>query len=49
MPLWDIEMMLVGGETNTVAEFRDLAIGVGLEVVAAERQAGYFVVECRTA
>lgn len=44
----DIEMMLVGGRTNTVAEFRDLAHEAGLEVVAAERQpSGPFVVECR--
>jgi hypothetical protein len=45
-----IEMMLVGGRSNTVAEFRELARGAGLEVVAADRQSsGYFVVECRPA
>jgi SAM-dependent methyltransferase len=45
-----IEMMLVGGRTNTVAEFRQLARQADLEVVAAERQpSGRFVVECRPA
>jgi 2,7-dihydroxy-5-methyl-1-naphthoate 7-O-methyltransferase len=43
-----IEMVLVGGKHRTVAEFRELARKVGLEVSAAERQpSGYFVVECR--
>ena len=43
-----IEMVLVGGRTSTLAEFRDLAREAGLEVVAAgaQRSAGY-VVECR--
>jgi SAM-dependent methyltransferase len=43
-----IEMVLLGGRTNTVAEFRLLARQAGLEVRAAGRQpSGYFVVECR--
>ncbi|MBI1788004.1 MAG: hydroxyneurosporene methyltransferase [Acidobacteria bacterium] len=44
-----IEMMLVGGKHRTVSEFRDLARQSGLEVLAAGRQAAYFVVECRPA
>jgi SAM-dependent methyltransferase len=43
-----IEMVLVGGKSNTVAEFRELARQAGLEVVVAEQQpSGRFVVECR--
>ena len=43
-----IEMVLVGGKSNTVAEFRALARQAGLEVVVAEQQpSGRFVVECR--
>ena len=42
-----IEMVLLGGKRRTVAEFRELARQSGLEVLAAEQQAGYFVVECR--
>lgn len=43
-----IEMVLLGGRTNTVTEFRDLARRAGLHVVAAGSQAsGYFVAECR--
>jgi hypothetical protein len=43
-----IEMLLVGGVTNTLAEFGTLAREAGLEVAAAGRQAsGRFVVECR--
>jgi SAM-dependent methyltransferase len=43
-----VEMVLVGGKSNTVAEFRELAREAGLEVCAAERQpSGRFVVECR--
>jgi uncharacterized glyoxalase superfamily protein PhnB/precorrin-6B methylase 2 len=42
-----IEMVLLGGKSNTVAEFRALARQAGLDVVAAGRQPpGYFVVEC---
>jgi hypothetical protein len=41
-------MVLVGGKSNTVAEFRELARQAGLEVVVAEQQpSGRFVVECR--
>ncbi len=43
-----IEMVLVGGKHRTIAEFRELASSVGLEVLGAQRQAsGQFVVECR--
>lgn len=43
-----IEMVLLGGTTNTMAEFRELAREAGLDVVAGARQAsGRFVVECR--
>ncbi len=43
-----IETVLLGGKTNTLAEFRELAREVGLEVSAAERlPSGRFVVECR--
>jgi hypothetical protein len=46
----DIEMLLVGGRTSTLAEFRGQAREAGLEVVAAGRQPnGEFVVECRPA
>jgi SAM-dependent methyltransferase len=44
------ETMLVGGKTNTLTEFRDLAREAGLEVSTAERlPSGRFVVECRLA
>jgi SAM-dependent methyltransferase len=44
----DVEMVLAGGKSNTVAEFRELAHQAGLEVVAAGHQlSGRFVVECR--
>jgi hypothetical protein len=44
----DPEMVLAGGKSNTIADFRELARQAGLEVTAAERQpSGYFVVECR--
>ena len=42
-----IEMVLLGGKHRSVTEFRELARQSRLEVVAAERQSGYFVVECR--
>jgi 2,7-dihydroxy-5-methyl-1-naphthoate 7-O-methyltransferase len=42
-----IEMVLLGGKHRSVAEFRELARESGLEVVVAEKQARYFVVECR--
>lgn len=43
-----IEMVLLGGKSRTVTQFRKLAGRAGLEVVASGRQrSGYFVVECR--
>lgn len=42
-----IDQVLLGGKHRTVAQFRELARQGGLEVVNAERQSGYFVVECR--
>ncbi|HTS67152.1 MAG TPA: methyltransferase [Candidatus Acidoferrales bacterium] len=45
---FSISDLLVGGKTRTVGEFRELARGGGLEVVAVGRQAsGPSVVECR--
>ncbi len=44
----EIEMLLVGGRTDTLAEFRGRAARCGLEVIAAGPQpAGRYVVECR--
>jgi hypothetical protein len=43
-------MVLVGGKDRTMAEFRELAVAAGLEVVAAGRNsAGRFMVECGVA
>jgi 2,7-dihydroxy-5-methyl-1-naphthoate 7-O-methyltransferase len=42
-----IEMLLLGGRSNTVSEFRGLAGAAGLDVVAAEHRSSFFVVECR--
>jgi 2,7-dihydroxy-5-methyl-1-naphthoate 7-O-methyltransferase len=43
-----VEMVLLGGTTSTVAEFRGLAQEAGLEVATAGRTpSGRFVVECR--
>ncbi|WP_274648653.1 methyltransferase [Paenibacillus humicola] len=43
-----IEMVLLGGKTNTLSEFREIARASGLEVTAAVRQpAGRYAVECR--
>lgn len=43
-----IEMVLVGGKSNTLTEFRELAREAGLEVCgAAVQRSGRFVVECR--
>jgi hypothetical protein len=43
-----IEMVLVGGKTNTLPEFDQLARGAGLEITAVEPQRdGGLVVECR--
>ena len=40
-------LVLVGGKDRTLSEFRELARGAGLQVLAAERQpSGRFVVEC---
>jgi len=42
------DMIVAGGKSNTMAEFRELTRQAGLEVSAAEQQpSGYFVVECR--
>jgi len=42
------DMIVAGGKTNTIADFRELARQAGLEVSAAGQQpSGYFVVECR--
>jgi SAM-dependent methyltransferase len=43
----EIEMVLLGGKTNSLAEFRTMARQAGLEVSAVERQPRGFVVECR--
>jgi hypothetical protein len=44
----DIEMVLLGGRTDTLSEFRDRSARVGLAVVAASRQdSGRYVVELR--
>jgi 2,7-dihydroxy-5-methyl-1-naphthoate 7-O-methyltransferase len=43
-----IEMLLVGGTSNTLSEFAELARAAGLEVASVQRQAsGGLVVECR--
>lgn len=43
-----IETVLLGGKTNTLVEFRELAGEAGLEVIAAgQLPSGRFVVECR--
>jgi SAM-dependent methyltransferase len=44
----EIEMLLLGGRTNTLPRFRELARAAGLEVSAAEPgPSGHLVVECR--
>jgi uncharacterized protein YndB with AHSA1/START domain len=44
----EIEMVLLGGTTNTLAEFRELARRAGLEVtVAVPQPSGGLAVECR--
>lgn len=48
-PRLTIENMLVGGQSNTVAELRDITRVAGLEVIAAGPQRSSFVVECRPA
>lgn len=43
-----IEMVLVGGKTRSVTEFRNLAREAGLKVISIGQQAsGYFAAECR--
>jgi len=43
-----IEMVLLGGRTNTITEFRSMAAEAGLSIVASARQAnGQFLVECQ--
>jgi 2,7-dihydroxy-5-methyl-1-naphthoate 7-O-methyltransferase len=42
-----IEMVLCGGKYRTLTQFDALARSAGLEVIAAEQQGKYFVVECR--
>ena len=46
-PGLSVDQVLTGGKQRTVAEFRQLAQGVGLEVLSAGRQPAYFVAECR--
>jgi hypothetical protein len=44
----EIEMVLLGGRTDSLAAFRERAARAGLEVIAAGPQpAGAFIVECR--
>jgi len=44
----EIEMLVAGGRNSSLAEFREMALRAGLEVVAAGPQAsGAFIVECR--
>jgi hypothetical protein len=41
-------LVLVGGKSRTLTEFRELARSAGLEVSATGRQpSGRFIVECR--
>src|SRR5205823_298665 len=48
VPSLVIEMVLLGGKSRTVTQFRELAGRAGLEVAATGRQpSGYSVVECR--
>jgi hypothetical protein len=43
-----IDMLVAGGKTSTLTQFRELARRAGLDVVAAgEQPSGQFVVECR--
>jgi SAM-dependent methyltransferase len=47
-PRLTIEMVLVGGTTNTLAEFTELARQADLQILAAgHQQSGQYVVECR--
>ena len=42
-----VESVLLGGRTNTLTEFRELARQAGLDVVAADQGSEQLVVECR--
>ena len=42
-----VEMLLVGGRTNTLPEFRELARQADLEIVATESGLSHFLIECR--
>lgn len=48
-PRLEIDMLLCGGRTSTLTEFRELAGQAGLEVTAAGQQPPGYVVECRAA
>jgi hypothetical protein len=48
-PRLSIDMLLCGGRTSTLAEFRELAAQAGLDVTAAGQQPPGYVVECRAA
>lgn len=48
-PRLGIDMLLCGGRTSTLAEFRELAGQAGLEVTAAGQQPPGYVAECRAA
>jgi len=41
------ETILVGGRSDTLSEFREIAQSVGLDVEPVEQPSGRFVVECR--
>ena len=42
-----VEMVLLGGRTNTLSEFRELSRKAGLDVVATAPGPAHFLVECR--
>jgi hypothetical protein len=44
-----LDMLLVGGTTNSVTEFREIACQAGLEVGSARQQRRHFIVECHPA
>lgn len=48
-PRLGIDMLLCGGRTSTLAEFRELAGQAGLNVITAGQQPPGYVVECRPA
>ena len=43
----EIDMILVGGRTDPIARFTELARDASIEVVRAAQQPAGFVVECR--